>query len=227
MVPPSPSTSDDKSPRRARARAILEAAEAILVEEGYEALSARAVAERAGVNKALVFYYWGSTAELFERVLERYYARHKDALREAFGQDGSLEERLHRGLDGYLDFMEANQAYARLVQQQVSTGGPHLALVQRHLGELLGATSELLAALTPQGGPLSAKHFHLSLSAAVINYFTYAPVLGEEHWGRDPMSAEALAERRAHLHWMVDAWLRALDATLPQGTRPAPTGGQR
>ncbi len=198
------------SPRTERARAILDAAEAILTEEGYEALSARAVAERANVNKALVFYYWGSTAELFERVLERYYERHKAALLEAFHYEEPIETRLHRGIDGYLDFMERNDAYARLVQQQVAASGPHLALVRRHLGELLQTTTDLLGPLTPASGPLSAKHFHLSLSAAVINYFTYAPVLGDESWGQDPLSKAALEERRAHLHWIVDAWLKAL-----------------
>lgn len=212
MVSPS-STKEAPPPRTERARAILDAAEAILVDEGYEALSARAVAERAGVNKALVFYYWDSTAALFERVLERYYERHKAALLEAFDHDGPAAERLHRGIDRYLDFMEANGAYARLVQQQVSARGPHLGLVKEHLGELLRTTTELLGDLTPEAGPLSAKHFHLSLSAAVIHYFTYAPVLGEEFWGQDPLSQASLEERRAHLHWIVDAWLRALPSS--------------
>ncbi|MEM9068618.1 MAG: TetR family transcriptional regulator [Myxococcota bacterium] len=196
--------------REAKAAAILDAADAILTEAGYEALSARAVAERAGVNKALVFYYWGSTAELFERVLERYYERHKNALAKAFAREGTLEARLHHVIDEYLDFMEAHGAYARVVQQQVSTGGPHVAIVQKHLGEVLRMTTSMLSELTDEEGPLSGRHFHLSLSAAVINYFTYAPMLGEEFWGVDPLSKDALAERRAHVHWIVDAWLERL-----------------
>jgi hypothetical protein len=31
-------------------------------------------------------------------------------------------------------------------------------------------------------------------------------------WGEDPMSERALAERREHLHWMVDALLDRLAA---------------
>ena len=43
----------------------------------------------------------------------------------------------------------------------------------------------------------------------VINYFTYAPAL-DEVWQGDPMSAEARAERRLHVHWVVDALLEKL-----------------
>ncbi len=197
-----------------RAQQLLEAAEALLAEEGYEGLTAQAVARRAGVNKALVFYYWGSTAELFERVLERYYARHKQALVEAYAGEGTLAERVHPILDAYLDYMEANRNYVRLVQHQVSGHGPHLPTVQRHLVELMRLTVQLLSGVAPEAGPTAARHLHLSLSALVINYFTYAPALGEA-WGEDPLSPPALAERRAHIHWVVDAWLARLPADPP------------
>lgn len=198
-----------RRPRKEKAEAILEAAAELLVEEGYAGLSARAVAERAGVKKALVFYYWGSTSQLFEAVLEQYYDAHKQSLAEAFQRPGSARERFHHVLDVYLDFMESSDAYARIVQQQVASRGEHLPLVERHLREVLAMTTEALAPIVGTG-PLAPRHFHLSLSAIVLNYFTYAPVLGPDAQGREPMSAAALAERRAHVHWVVDAWLDAL-----------------
>ena len=191
-----------------RALAILDAAEALLEEEGgVEALSARAIAGRAGVAKGLVFYYFGSTTQLFERVLERYYARHKAALAKAFAGGGDRRDQMHRVVDEYLDFMEANQTYARIVQQQIATGGPHLSLVQRHLRDVLELTRRMLEGTTPSRGPRSAEHFHISLSAVVINYFTYGPVL----LGESATESKALAERRAHVHWVVDAWLDGLE----------------
>ena len=58
-----------KSNRKAKADAILAAADELFGERGYDAVSARDVARAAGVNKALVFYYFGSMEELFARVL--------------------------------------------------------------------------------------------------------------------------------------------------------------
>ena len=64
--------------------AILDATETIMVEEGYAAVSARRVAERAGLKSLLVHYHFGSMEELFVAVYERlerdYLPRHLEAL---------------------------------------------------------------------------------------------------------------------------------------------------
>jgi len=189
----------------------LAAAESILVEEGMGGLSARAVAERAGANKALVFYYFGSTEALFEQVLERYYENNKRLLAQAFERGGAVRERLRAVIDALFDFMIEHRAYARIVQQQLVNGGPHVALVRRHLRETVDIIGGMLSEVGPTVGHLSALHIHLSVSAMVTQYFTSAPVLGAEYWGRDPMGDEALTERRAHVHWAIGAWIDALE----------------
>jgi len=183
-----------------RAQRILDAAEELMLEDG--GASASAVAKRAGVNKALVFYYFGSTHALFAQVLERYYARHKATLAEAV-QEGTLEERLHRVVDALFDSMGESPAYPRLVQQQVAGRGEHFELVKAHLSDVLSWTEEMLGGLLPDEGPTAVHHFHLSLAAVVINFFTYGPVF-------DLDVGALLDERRAHVHWLVDAWLLAL-----------------
>jgi len=186
-----------------RAQQLYEAAEAILSTEGYEALSAKAVADRAGLNKALVFYYWSSTDALFEKVLEGYYERHKAELASAFEVSGTLSERLHSVVDVLFDSMGRTPAYPRIVQHQISGHGAHRALVLQHLADVQARTAALLAEHISETGHLSVRHFHLSLSAVIINFFTYGPAYG--------LDLEAdLEERRKHVHWLVDAWLDKL-----------------
>ncbi len=64
--------------------ALLDAAEALLVEEGYAAVTSRRVGERAGTNAALVHYYFesmdGLFVELFRRGAERGLERQARAL---------------------------------------------------------------------------------------------------------------------------------------------------
>ena len=55
--------------------ALLNAAEQLLVEIGYAAITTRNLAERAGVNHGLVHYYFGSMEDLFLRVVERFTER--------------------------------------------------------------------------------------------------------------------------------------------------------
>ncbi len=63
---------------------LLDAAEALLLEEGYASVTSRRVAERAGANAALVYYYFDSMdglfVELFRRNAERGLARQASAL---------------------------------------------------------------------------------------------------------------------------------------------------
>lgn len=59
----------ETAPPRSR---LLDAAERLLVKQGYAAVSARSVAEEAGLNHGLIHYYFGSMEELFVQVLERF-----------------------------------------------------------------------------------------------------------------------------------------------------------
>jgi TetR/AcrR family transcriptional regulator len=54
---------------------LLDAAERLLIEVGYSAVTTRLVSKEAGLNHGLVHYYYGSMEELFLAVLERFTAR--------------------------------------------------------------------------------------------------------------------------------------------------------
>ena len=64
--------------------ALLDAAQELMVEEGYAAVTTRRVAAKAGLNSALVFYYFDSVdglfVALFQRGAERSFERLQDAL---------------------------------------------------------------------------------------------------------------------------------------------------
>ena len=57
--------------REVTTAAILDAAEELFAADGYDAVTVRAIAERAGVSHALVHRYLGSKADIFRAVLSR------------------------------------------------------------------------------------------------------------------------------------------------------------
>lgn len=63
--------------------AILDAAEAIMRDEGYAAVSSRKVAARAGLKSKLVHYYFRTMDELFLALLHRVEQRHYEELGKA------------------------------------------------------------------------------------------------------------------------------------------------
>src|SRR5262245_33374973 len=78
MVPARPRRSGAESSSAASA-ALLDAAEALMLDEGYAAVSSRRLASRAGLDAGLIYYYFGTMDDLFialfrrgaERSLER------------------------------------------------------------------------------------------------------------------------------------------------------------
>ncbi|RME72544.1 MAG: TetR/AcrR family transcriptional regulator [Planctomycetota bacterium] len=203
------------------AEKIFEAAEKLLGEKGYEGTSMRDVAELAGVNKALVFYHFGSKGELFDAVIDRYYKAHRETIERSLSRTyGSTRDRVHRLIDDYLDFMERNRLYPRLIQQEVARRSGRVHQIRRNLVELSRAVGKLLDDLTPEDGPLATRHLFMSVSGMVVNYFTYAPAL-DELWGGDPMEPARLNERREHIHWMIETILDRLVAEKERRERDA------
>ena len=66
---------------------IVDAAERVLVRDGLDAVTTRAVAREAGINHGLVHYYHGSVDELLLAVLDRLCTRWLDWQRELLAAD--------------------------------------------------------------------------------------------------------------------------------------------
>ena len=81
-------------------KALLDAAEELLVSNGMAAITTRKVAERAGVNQALVHYHFGTIEELLLAALERVSVQVKERSQEIYGTDESF-------MDGWFEEMQA------------------------------------------------------------------------------------------------------------------------
>ena len=66
---------------------LLDAAERLLIAEGYAAVTTRRLAQEAGLNHGLIHYYFGSMEELFVQVLERFTAALVERQREMYTKD--------------------------------------------------------------------------------------------------------------------------------------------
>src|SRR5438105_6756784 len=69
---------------------LLDAAEKLLLEEGYAAVTSRRVAAKAGLKPQLVHYYFRTMDDLFVEVFRRRAEENVERLRKAVEADGSL-----------------------------------------------------------------------------------------------------------------------------------------
>ncbi len=199
---------------------ILEAADDLFGDVGFDATTTREIAERAGVNKALIHYHFSSKDGLLESLLDRYY----DQLAETLGAfletpEGDLRIRFGDLIDAYLEFLIQNRNFSRIVQREAS-GGRHMAQIQNRMLPLfqmaIGAFNERFPASVDSD--LAAPDLLTSFYGMIISTFTYSGVL-ERLLGADPLSPENFEQRKLHLRAMLDITVEALEQLEEGGTR--------
>jgi AcrR family transcriptional regulator len=214
------SSDSQRNPTRSRA-AILDAAEQLFADRGYEATSLTDVGARAGVSRATPGYFFGSKAELYRAVLDRCFDEVRSAVRagrERALASGRLPEEILAGAVGdYFDFLTSHPNFVRLIER-AALGGPELPA---DIPPALAAGQEALAAIAAELGldaAPSGEAAQLLLSIVSLCWFsvvhanTVAPALGVEL-----DTPDRLAQRRAHVVAIAVHALRGLHASAGSG----------
>lgn len=93
-------------------------------EHGLKGARMQEIADRAGINKALVHYYFRSKEKLYEAVFDFILQKYFTALSEALSAETSFEHLLRSFIDRYYDIVESNPTIPRFILREVSSGAP-------------------------------------------------------------------------------------------------------
>jgi TetR/AcrR family transcriptional regulator len=129
--------------------AILNAAEALFADKGYEATSLQEICDRAGVTRGLPTYFFGSKEGLYRAVLERTFAMSMThellrLLREQAQQpDARPEEGLRVVIERLFDFFVTHPTFIRIIEWEALNGGRYLGDLPRLVTTLREAVQVL------------------------------------------------------------------------------------
>ena len=177
---------------------ILEAADGLFGEKGFDVTTTRDIAARSGVNKALIHYHFGTKDELLEALLEEHYGRLGEALRAALGRRPGLRAQVEDLLDAYADYLARHRSFTRIVQREVASGRHVERIVERTLPLFSLGVRWLDGALKRPPKDLDATQLLTTFYGLVVTWFTYGEVLARLT-GKDPFSPPALAARKRHV----------------------------
>jgi TetR/AcrR family transcriptional regulator len=107
---------------------ILNSATAIFVREGYSGARMQAIADHAGINKALLHYYFRSKENLFERIFRDKYQMFLPKLQGLLDENLSFIAMIDRVVDTYIDMMTANPYLPALM---ISTLSHHPEFIEK------------------------------------------------------------------------------------------------
>lgn len=209
-----------RNPARTRA-IILDAAERLFAEKGFEETTLAEVGRVAGVSRATPGYFFGSKAALHRAVLERCFEDVRRAVREgkerALASGESPEVILAGAVSDYADFVAARPNFVRLIERE--------ALSDRKVLEDMPLRSavwqEALAAFRQELGldiSDTAEAAHLLLSLVALTWF---PLVHGRTFlkavGLDPMAPDFADQRKRHITLLLLGALRQR-AALPEGS---------
>lgn len=189
---------------------ILEAADQLFGELGFDVATTRDIAERSGVNKALIHYHFGTKDDLLEAVLDGYYAKLGEALQAALGRKRTLAGQVEDLLDAYADFLASHRAFTRIVQREVASGRHVERVVQRTLPMFQLGLTWFDASVKRAPKDLDAVNVLTTVYGLVVTWFTYGEVL-RALTGEDPFSPTALAARKRHVRKVVGLLLAEVE----------------
>jgi TetR/AcrR family transcriptional regulator len=188
-------------PEQSRA-AILQAAVGEFAREGVAGARTDAIAKAAGVNKALLYYYFKDKEALYQAVLDEVFSGVRVAIHDALSQPLPPRERLVTYIGAHFDYIASNQLYPRIVHAEFLRAGRDPFRLQRIAKQYFQPVFADIAALLKEGERsgdfrlVNPMHFIPSMVSVIVFYFTTAPII-KVMAGIDPMSPKHLAERRA------------------------------
>lgn len=98
---------------------IMEAAEMLFAEKGFNGTSVRDIAEKAGVNLAMISYYFGSKDKLFEALFKYRAEATKVKIETIIGRsDLSALEKVNLLIDSYIEKIMGQQCFHRVLARE-------------------------------------------------------------------------------------------------------------
>jgi AcrR family transcriptional regulator len=180
VVKPSGQTETDTKTR------ILDAADEIFVRHGIDGARTQEIADRAGVNKALLHYHFRSKAELARAVWLRIASSFVPGIFQMMASDLSLDDKVDRFVDAYYTRL-ARHPY--LLAYVISEAARHPDFLDDfYSAERRQAARRMIEKLREQIGerakqgktaPVSADQFLITLVGSCLYPFAAGPMLAE------------------------------------------------
>lgn len=184
-------------------RAILEAAIQEFAAEGVAGARTDSIASAAGVNKALLYYYYKDKETLYGAVLDEVFSGLVEQLVGVLRSEASPGEKVLRYLVRHFDYIAVHPQYPRLIQHEMMRANigksPHLeravhAFFRPIVDAFVLTVNEGIA--SGELRQLDPAQLSISLTGINVFYFVSAPIFRVMGRG-EPFSRQALDVRRA------------------------------
>jgi TetR/AcrR family transcriptional regulator len=162
--------------------AILEAAETLFADRGFDGVSLSEIGAAAGLSRATPTYFFGSKEQLYIAVLERVSAARQTATAMAVrpiavwcedgGDHGDLRKALQAGMESYMGFLLSRPSFQRFITREELAGAKRLRAARRSSTALGDAFTAVKKVARKRG----LRTFDVADAVLLWVSLTYAPL---------------------------------------------------
>ncbi|MGN6420148.1 MAG: TetR/AcrR family transcriptional regulator [Pseudobacter sp.] len=178
---------------------ILEAAKAVFLERGLDGARMQDIADKAGINKALLHYYFRSKDKLFDVIFLEAAARFLPQLGELFGSDLPLFEKIEKFVHTYIDLLQENPHLPLFVlnEMQKVDGKAFFEKLWKGKKPAVHILAKQIDQAVKEGliRPIRPVHLLLNIVSMSIFPFVARPIV-KMGWGVDDTQFRGLMEER-------------------------------
>ena len=184
-------------------RRILRAAVIVFAEKGYDGARTEEIAVRAGVNKAMIHYYFKSKENLYVTIIESLF----NEISLILGTHLSMidanapEQGISSFVDEYIEFIYTHRIFIKVLKWEFARGD---AIVPRVVGNVLRTHTERIlkifrgAARDGHLRPIDPRQLFVSIMGMILFFFIAEPVI-RVVWGEDPMTRKHIEARKREI----------------------------
>jgi AcrR family transcriptional regulator len=187
---------------------ILQAARSLFSRKGFAAVTTQEVADKAGVDKRLVFYHFQTKENLYLQTLAVFFHRIETLMKNfspAKHQPADPWLSLLQFSDNFTTFVAQHQEPIRILIREIMDDGPFLDLLtKRYFQPLFEVGNQILKDMfRGQKKPeQQLLHFLISFGGANLLYFMIEPLL-RRLGTADPLDAENLEKRKEEMRRLI------------------------
>jgi len=191
--------------------AILRAAAIEFAERGYDAAGTDRIAARARVNKAMLYYHFGSKRELYLDLVRDMVRTVGSRARAIADGAGTAEDKLDAWIAAIVEEAAARPWFASIMLRELVAGAPHFdAHTFQLMNDVFAAVRDILAQGQREGvfrqvDPLLT---HLTIMPPILIFFVRQRVIATARLTRDLAEPRQVEEFARHMQASVRGMLR-------------------
>ncbi len=108
---------------------ILEAAKQVFIRKGFDGARMQEIADLAGINKAMLHYYFRSKDQLFYKIFEETFQKIMPQIRALLMNELSFEEKIYLFVGTYIDVLKENPYIPMFILHELSRNPEKLQTV--------------------------------------------------------------------------------------------------